>query len=94
MKETIDKFLKQVKEYEELKDKLEEVRAELTASMAEIGMNAYFQDQETDLVYKIVKPKGTFISYKDIDYVRTAKEGERQGSLSKKEAQEKGFILK
>jgi hypothetical protein len=42
----------------------------------------------------VVKPKGTFTYFKDLDYVRTAQEGERAGTLSKKEAESLGFALK
>lgn len=93
MTENYSKFLELAKEYELLKDRLELIRQELTVSLSQLELNSYFQDPVSKVVYKVVKPKGTFISYKDVDYHRTALEGERQGSLSKKEAQEQGFIL-
>lgn len=86
-------FLEASKMVENLKDALEVAYNQLNAAMSDLGLDAYLQDPETKLVYKIVKPKGTFTYYRDIDYVRTAKEGERAGTLSKKEAQEKGFNL-
>lgn len=93
MTENQAKFLGLVKEYELVKDRLELIRQELTMVLSQLELNSYFQDPVTKVVYKVVKPKGTFVSYKDIDYHRTALEGERQGSLSKKEAQEQDFIL-
>jgi hypothetical protein len=88
------KFLDIAKYYEQLKEKMDEVREDLVKAMGELGVGTYAQDSETNVVYKIVKPTGTFVYYKDLDYVRTALEGERAGSLSKKEAEEQGFVLK
>jgi hypothetical protein len=76
------------KDYEFLSEELGKVREQLILAMNEVGVGNYVQDPETGIVYKVVKPTGTFMYYKDIDYVRTAKEGERAGSLSKKEAEE------
>jgi hypothetical protein len=88
------KFLELAKYHEQLKDKLDEVRKELEASMTDLGLGTVLQDPETLTVYKMVKPTGRFIYYYDIDYVRTAQEGERAGTLSKKEAEALGFMLK
>ena len=88
------KFVELCKYLEQLKEKTDEVRTELTTVMTLLGMGSTAQDPLTLAVYKIVKPTGTFTYYKDIDYVRTALEGERAGSLSKKEAESLGFALK
>lgn len=88
------KFLETVKYYEELKVKMDEVRTELNTLMVELGTGTTFQDPLTLAVYRVVKPNGTFVYYKDLDYVRTALEGERAGTLSKKEAESLGFVLK
>lgn len=87
-------FLEAVKMVENLKDALEVAYTQLNNAMSELGLDAYVQDPETKLVYRIVKPKGSFVYYKEVDYVRTAKEGERAGTLSKKEAELRGFNLK
>lgn len=86
-------FLEAAKNVERIKEELEQAYETLNLTMLDLGMGTYLQDSETKLVYKIVKPKGQFIKYKDIDYARTAKEGERQGSLGKKEAEQQGFSL-
>ena len=86
-------FINLAKKYEQLQKDLEAVRTELNKSMTELKIGTYTQDPETNAVYKIVKPKGTFMYYKDIDFVRTALQGEGSGSLSKKEATENGFTL-
>lgn len=88
------KFIQVAKYAEELKEKTDEVRTELEGLMKELGVDSYVQDPDTGTVYKIVKPSGTFIYYRDINYVRTALVGERAGTLSKKEAEEAGFVLK
>ena len=88
------RFLELVKQKEELKDKLTEVSEALDAVMTELKVGSMLQDPETLLVFKVVKPTGKFTYYSDIDYVRTAKEGERAGTLSKKEAESMGYVLK
>ncbi len=93
MKEKQLKFLELAKYYEQLKEKLDEVRTEMAPLMSEIGVGTLFQDEETLTVYKIVKPTGTFTHYRDVDYVRTAQGEERSGGLSKKQAGEAGFSL-
>ena len=87
------KFLELAKYYEQLKEKVDEVRTELTATMLDLGIGSVLQDPHTLTVYKVVKPTGTFMYYRDVDYVRTALEGERAGTLSKKEAESLGFVL-
>jgi len=52
---------------------------------AEIGLNGYFEAPD-GTVYKIVKPSGRFVLFKDLDFLRTKREGEERGTLSKVEA--------
>jgi hypothetical protein len=89
----VKRFLELAKQMEHLQSQTEAVRLELNAEMAALGVGAYAQDPATGLVYKIVRPIGTYIHFREIDYVRTAKESERSGSLSKKEAEAAGFKL-
>lgn len=86
-------FLENTKKYEDLQDQLVLVKTALQASMVDLGVGTLLQDPQTGLVYKIIKPKGTFVHFQDVDYVRTAKDAERSGSLSKKEAEEAGFVI-
>ena len=88
------KFIDLAKYQEELSEQQDKVREELDALMRELGPGALAQDPLTLTVYKIVKPTGRFTYYRDIDYVRTAQDGERAGTLSKKEAEAAGFVLK
>lgn len=91
MTENQKKVIELSKAYERAKSELDLARRDLDSVLNQMELNTYFQDEATKTVYKIVKPKGTFVSFKDVDYHRTALEGERQGSLSKKEAQEAGY---
>lgn len=91
--ENKSKFLELAKYAEQLAEKQDQVRTELAAAMAALGVGTYVQDPLTGTVYKIVKPTGTFTYYRDINYTRTAQGEERAGTLSKKEAQEAGFVL-
>lgn len=86
-------FLNLVNEYEETKERLSELSEELKLTLAKYALGTYVQDPDSGVVYKIVKPNGTFVYYKEIDYVRTVKEGEERGTLSKKEAEGAGFVL-
>lgn len=87
------KFLELVKEYEQVKKNLKESSDLLDSVMANLRMGSYFQDPTTLAVYHIVAPTGTFVPFRSVSYERTALEGETKGSLSKKEAVEKGFYL-
>jgi hypothetical protein len=87
------KFLELAKKSEKLLEEFKKTQTELEAEMISIGLEKYIQDPETSIVYCIVKPSGTFIYYKEIDYIRTKKEDERAGTLSVKKAQEAGFNI-
>lgn len=65
-------------------EELERVIAEVEKI---VGVNGYFKAPD-GTVYKIVKPSGTFVSFKALVYERTKREGEARGSLSMKEAKE------
>lgn len=87
-----ERFIELAKQYERARTEIDAIRDELQVAMLAMGYDKYAQDPETGAVYKTVKPNGTFIYYRDIDYKRTALDGERGGTvLSKKEAQEAGF---
>jgi hypothetical protein len=78
------------KEIEEFYEQLDQAVRDVES---EIGLNGFFQSDD-GTVYQIVKPTGTFISYKDISFIRTKRDGEERGSLSVKKAQEAGFTVK
>jgi hypothetical protein len=86
-------FIRLAKEIEAEQKLINAKRDLLTTVMQEIGVGQYVQDASTSTVYKMVKPTGTFMYFRDIDYTRTALEGERAGTLSKKEAEEAGFAV-
>lgn len=94
MSETQSAFILAVREHERLKKLIEENRTQLQSAMNALGFGSFAQDVADGVVYQIVKPNGTFMYYRDIDYIRTAKEGERAGTLSKSKAEEAGFILR
>ena len=73
--------------YEELERTLAEVAAL-------IPVNGYFKADD-GTVFKIVKPAGQYVTFKEFGYERTKREGEARGSLSMKEAKDaeaNGFL--
>lgn len=88
------RFFELTQRYEKLKDEMKQVREEMNAVMANLGLDTYHQDPLTGLVYKIEEPKGTYVEFQSITYKRTAKQGERGGNvLAKSEAEAQGFVL-
>lgn len=71
---------------DELKKKYEELNTELEEVLTKLGVDYFFQDKD-GTVYKVVVPKGSYVSFKHIDYVRTKRGEEKAGTLSVKEAQ-------
>lgn len=65
-------------------EELEQVTA---AVAAEVGVDGYFQAPD-GTVYKLVKPSGAFVTYKQFAFERTKREGETRGTLSMKEAKD------
>ncbi len=92
MTEAQKKFVALEKRKEEVKKYFDELAAATEAVSKEIGINGYFQDTE-GTVYKIVIPEGRFVAFDKLGYERTRRAGERQGSLSLKEAKEQGFVV-
>jgi hypothetical protein len=92
MSPAIQKFLALEAKKAEMKKYWEDLDEATRAVAAEIGVNSFFQDG-AGTVYKIVKPEGRFVDYKDIGYVRTRRGDEKRGDLSMKEAEEAGFKL-
>lgn len=86
-------FLDLAKRYEALSEEMKEIKVQLQEVMVELKTETMLQDPETMLVYKIVVPKGKYMYFDAIDYVRTKKESEKSGDLSKKAAEEAGFVL-
>jgi hypothetical protein len=87
------RFFELAKYYEQLKEQMKKVRSELDTVMEGLGVNTYHQDPETMAVYRISVPNGTFVEFKTISYDRTKLGSEARGSLSKKEAEDNGFVL-
>lgn len=88
------RFIELAKKSEQMAKERDAVREELEAVMRQLDYGSTCQDPETGAVYKIVEPKGTFMYYRNVDYVRTSIGDERAGTLSKKEAESLGFVLK
>ena len=71
----------------EIKAYYEELEQVVAKVAEETGINGYFRAPDST-IYKIVKPTGTFVSFKLFDFERTKREGEARGSLSMKEAKD------
>jgi hypothetical protein len=93
MNEHQQKFVGLAKKREELAKQMKLLSVDLASVMRDLALGEMFQDPADGVVYQIVVPSGTFVEYKNIDYVRTRREGETKGTLSMKEAQAAGFVL-
>lgn len=85
------KFIELSKKAEGLKNELKELGTEIDSLLTIIGVGKAFQDPEDGTVFEVIVPKGTFVSFKTIDYERTKRAGEARGSLSMARAKELGF---
>lgn len=62
------------------------------SELAELtGLNYYWQNPDTSMVYRLSECKGKFVSFDHVVVERTKYEDERAGTLSKKEAKAQGF---
>jgi len=86
-----ENFLNMVERFEALKEEMKALKLQMHEELESIGPNSYFKGN--GVVFKVVRPEGTFISFDKIGYVRTKKPTEKRGSLSVKEAKEAGFDL-
>lgn len=84
------KFIELEKKKDEVKKYFEELQLAIAAVEAEIGIDGMFQDAQ-GICYKIVVPEGKFVHFEKLSYERTRRPGERAGTLSLKEAKERGF---
>src|SRR5690606_34890060 len=81
------------KQREAIIEQLKAVDEELDKALAAVGLGKFVQDPETKVVYKVVRPEGRFVKFKDIDYIRTRKSVDEKGDLSMSAAMEAGFDL-
>ena len=93
MTEAQKKFVELEKQKEKVKKFFDELKLATEAVAAEVGINGFFQDDE-GTVYSIVEPEGKFVNYEKLSYIRTRRPGETRGTLSLKEAKDKGFTPK
>jgi hypothetical protein len=92
MTEAMKRLIELDKKKAEIKKFYEDMAEAVKAVAIEIGVDKYFQDEE-GTVYKIVTPKGKYVHFEPLDYVRTKRADEKRGELSVKEAEEAGFTL-
>lgn len=93
MTDAQQKFLELSKRYEALKEEMKAIKPTLQELMTEMKVGTHFQDPETQLVYRIEIPTGTYVSFDPITYTRTKKVGEDKGTLAKSEAQKLGYNI-
>jgi hypothetical protein len=78
---------------EKLKKEMEEINSKLEESLKSLGLGHMFQSED-GTVFRVSKPTGTYISFREIDYDRTRREGEKSGSLSLTDARNAGYEVK
>lgn len=87
------KFIELEKKKADIKQYFADLAQATQEVVAEIGMGAFFQDEE-GTVYKTAAAIGEFVHYKSIEIVRTRRSGERNGTLSLTDAKDAGFEVK
>jgi len=87
-----EKIVELVEAKEELKRQMLEVDGKLEQQLVALGIGKAFQAPD-GIVYQVVRPNGTFMYFKTIDYVRTKRAHETKGTLSKTEAKSMGFEI-
>jgi hypothetical protein len=87
------RFIELERRKDEIKKYYEDFGAAINDLVQENGLGHYFMDEQ-GIVYGIVEAEGKWIPYEKYTYVRTKREGEQRGTLSVKEAQERGFQVK
>ena len=93
MSPAIQRFLELEIKKAEVKKYFEDLSKAIEDVAKEVGVGGFFQDGD-GIVYSIVVPEGKFVTYEKLSYVRTKRPGEARGSLSVKEAESKGFLVK
>jgi len=86
----IQRLISLDKKKEEVKKYFEELDEATAAVHAELGIGGHFQDTD-GTVFQIIKPEGTFTKFKDFNYARTRREGEKKGDLSLTKARDLGY---
>ena len=88
-------FIQLEKKKAEIKKYFDDLEVATKAVANEVGVDGFFQDPTDGTVYQIVKPAGTFISFKEVDFIRTRRGylGEVKADLSMKKAEEAGYLL-
>jgi len=91
------KLIELSKKYEVVKDVMKEVGAELeiaTLAVAhEIGLGTFFQDVD-GTVFRVAKPKGTYVAFKELTYERTRRHASEKPGISLKDARDAGYDVK
>lgn len=95
LKNSLDMLTFHIQKLEEVKEQYKYYRDCINKIIETIpdNLSVNWQDNE-GTVYQIVKPSGTFIEFKERDYVRTRKLNEKKGSLSLTAAKELGYEVK
>jgi len=66
---------------------------DLAEALKALGPDAHFQSPE-GLVFLVEETNGKWVNFDKLKYVRTKKDDEKRGELSKKRAQELGYDVK
>jgi hypothetical protein len=78
---------------EAMKKEMADLYKKLEESLKLLGIGHMFQSED-GTVFRVSKPAGVFTPYRDIDYDRTRREGEKSGSLSLTDARAAGYEVK
>ena len=87
---TTEEAAKKLVELDAKKPEIKAFYEELAEVLAVLGAESHFQDTN-GLVYLVEEQTGKFVTFDKLKYVRTKKDDEKRGELSKKRAKELGY---
>ena len=79
-------------ELDNKKVEIKQYYEDLAAALEALGPDAHFQSPDGQ-VFLVEEADGRYVKFEKLRYIRTKKEDEKRGELSKKRAQELGYEI-
>lgn len=86
------RVIRLAKAKEAITEQYKKASQDLEQALQDVGVDKFIQDPESLVVYQVVRPKGRYVVFAEIDYQRSRLPGEKSGDLSNSRAEEAGFV--